>query len=266
MNKLLFLLLILLISGGIFWHFQFNLNPAKEFQIVDGERADLLSQENSEINSKSDKAENIPFGAATAEADNLKALAAKLIERPIIVEARLSDGIQKQAIDKLHYSMSVIQQNYDYPNAWLELGAYRKLIGDYEGAIEAWDFVGLIRPQDHISFSNLGDLYAFYLKDYKKGEENFLKAIANNSGNINSYLQLATLYEYAYEEKSAEAENILLLGIKSNPGDIILKTALAQYYRDNNKISEALKYFEEALALDPSNSLLQEEINKLKNS
>ena len=251
-----------MLAGGGIWYFGFI---SDQEATVDINQINLPEQEDSAEIVAESAVETDVSAEPVGENRGMKTLAMELIERPAIFRAQLSDAAKKQAADKINESMSMIQQNYDYPDAWYDLAAYRKLIGDYEGAIEAWNFIGLIRPKDYIYLNNLGNLYAFDLKDYKKGEISFLKAIGNNSENINGYLQLATLYEYAYKEKSAEAENILLLGIKFNSKDAALKIALAQYYERSGRKADALKYFEEALKLDPSNGPLQEGINKLKN-
>ena len=262
-KKILFLAVILLLIGGGLWYFK--LIPGREIA-ENADQSDLLDQENSGELIVEPEIDMGVSAEPAGENQELKALAEKIIGSPIVVSAQLSDGSKKQAIDKLNETISIIRQNYDYPNAWYDLGAYRKLIGDYDGAIDAWNFIGLIRPKDYILYNNLGDLYSFVLKDYVKGEANFLKAISNNPENVNGYTQLATLYEYAYKEKSAEAEIILLLGIKSNSKDVGLKITLAQYYERNNRKADALKYFEEAAKLDPANNSLQEEVSRLKNS
>lgn len=260
---LLFSVLILLLIGAGFWYFK--LIPGLEIA-DDVDQTNPSDQENfGELIIEPEIEKSVP-ARPVGENSELKALAEKIIASPIVIKAQLSDSLKKQATDKLNETISAIRENYDYPNAWYDLGAYRKLIGDYDGAIDAWSFIGLIRPNDYIIYNNLGDLYSFVLKDYAKGESNFLKAISNNPANINGYTQLATLYEYAYKEKSAQAESILLLGIKSNPKDVGLKITLAQYYERNNRIADALKYFEEAAKLDPANKLLQEEVDRLKNS
>ena len=58
---------------------------------------------------------------------------------------------------------------------WLVLGVYRKMIGDYESAKEVWEYASAIRPQNSVSFNNLGELYAYYLKDNAKAEKIILK-------------------------------------------------------------------------------------------
>lgn len=218
-----------------------------------------------------DNGNNLPVEEKTSTSspkaavnDDLRGLSLKIIARPIVVGLNLSESSKNQAVGKIKELNDLIKQNYDYPEAWQDLGAYRRLIGDYEGAIAAWNFVGLIRPKNYVSYNNLGDLYAFYLKDYDKGEQNFLKSISNEPANINAYVQLATLYEDAYQSREKDAENILLLGINANPSVAGLKVLLGQYYERQGRKGDALKYFEEALQLDPNNKSLAQDISRLK--
>jgi tetratricopeptide (TPR) repeat protein len=140
------------------------------------------------------------------------------------------------------------------------------VIGDYEGAVEAYEFVVQIRPKDYVAYANLGDLYGFYLKNYPKSEQSFLAVINNDPEAINVYNQLATIYEYGFKEKIQEAENILLLGMKSNPKIAAFKILLAQYYERQGRKADALKYFEEALKLDSVNQSLQQDVLRLKSN
>jgi tetratricopeptide (TPR) repeat protein len=255
MKKSLLTILLMLLIGIAAWYIQSDLRSSYPIdQLTDkNEPANLIEQPKEDI-------------AAAPAQDSLKTQALKIISKPLLFKNNLSDK-EKELFKKKNDELTgLIRQNYDYINAWHDLGSYRKLMGDYEGAIEAWNFIGLIRPKDYISYHNLGELYGFYLKDYEKAEQNFLKSINNNPANIDGYLQLVTVYEYGYAEKAAEAENVLLLGIKSNPTDPNIKIALGEYYQKQNKISEAIKYFEEALKLNPANKMLEEEIKKLKNS
>ena len=61
-----------------------------------------------------------------------------------------------------------------------------------------------------------------------------------------------------------EAEKIFLLGIKSNPGEVSLKILLGQYYERRGQLTDALRYYEEALKLNPNNQSLKQEISRLK--
>ena len=103
----------------------------------------------------------------------------------------------------------MIREDYDYSNQWYDLGAYRKLLGDYAGAIDAYDFVTLIRPNDVISYMNLGEIYAVYLKNYGQAEKNYLQAIKNDPTKASSYMYLSSLYSI-YPDKEDQEETILL--------------------------------------------------------
>lgn len=158
----------------------------------------------------------------------LKAAVAEIISRPIMVSAPLSESNKKRALDKIKEITDLIEKDYNFIYPWYDLGAYRRIIGDFEGAAEAWTFATLIRPNDFVSYHNLGDLYGFYVKDYPKSEENYLKSIQLNPQNIQAYLDLALIYGSVYKEKSNQVESILLQGLKVNPDNPGLKTALEQ--------------------------------------
>ena len=96
------------------------------------------------------------------------------------------------------------------------LGVYRKIIGDYEGAREVWEYASAIRPQNSVSFNNLGELYAYYLKNNKKAEENYAKAIENDPSAIYIYRNFFDFYRY-FAKDTAKARAILEKGIAANP-------------------------------------------------
>jgi tetratricopeptide (TPR) repeat protein len=79
--------------------------------------------------------------------------------------------------------------------AWIDLGAMRKMAGDYRGAETAWLFVTKTAPRNTIAFSNLADLYMNFLKQYPQAETMYQKVIALDSTQIEPYVSLATLYD-----------------------------------------------------------------------
>ena len=199
----------------------------------------------------------------TAQEDAaLRARALEIINKPVVTKAAVSPESQKQAEEKIAAAKKLIQENYDYDLPWLELAAYRQVLGDFDGAIKALDFLGTIRPKGYVSFHNLGVIYGFYLKNYPKSEENFLKSIENNSTNFDAYSQLITVYE-AY--KPEKAESLLMSAIKQYPSNASFKIMLGQYYAKIGKKAEAIQYLEEALKLNPANTELKAEIEELKN-
>ena len=121
----------------------------------------------------------------------------------------------------------------NYIQGWLQAGILRKYLGDYEGASLAWQYAALIRPNDYIAFSNLGDLYHYYLHDFPKAEKYLRKAVDLKPDYVAGYKNLFDLYALSYKEKTNLAEPILLEGIKKNPSDTYLQGILNSYRAEN---------------------------------
>src|SRR3989344_5838664 len=196
-RNLLLSLLVLTAVGVVSWRFW----PAKELP----QTLPLVFEQ--------------PLDQLVEEKKSEEKIAAEIISRPIMVGASLSEIDRKRAETKIKETSDLIRSDYDMIYAWYDLGAYRRVIGDFDGAAEAWTFGTLIRPKDFVSYHNLGDLYGFYIKNYPKSEENFLKSIQNNPQNVQAYLDLAVIYESVYKEKANQVENILLQGLKANTGN-----------------------------------------------
>ena len=131
-------------------------------------------------------------------------------------------------------------------STWIDLGIYRKGIEDYEGAAEAWKFAGEIRPQNNISFHNLGDLYHFFLKDFPKSEQAFKQAIQNDPTYVPSYLSLADLYKYSYKTDTDLGALTLLDGIRVNGESVAFLSALGSYYKELGDKAKAIEYYQKA--------------------
>ncbi len=148
--------------------------------------------------------------------EQIKHLEHPNLDRPFNVTTDLPEDAQKIAKDKIEKLTSELKQNPALFEDWLVLGIYRKMLGDYEGAKECWEYAAAINPQSPTPFNNLGDLYAYYLNDSQKAEENFLKAIKNGPDQIYIYRSTYELYRYALKD-DAKARAILEQGIKANP-------------------------------------------------
>jgi tetratricopeptide (TPR) repeat protein len=197
--------------------------------------------------------------------DPIKIKALAIARKPLVIKKALPEVTARMAKEKIAEAVQLIEQNYDYDAPWLELGGYRRLIGDYDGALAAWKFLTEIRPQAYVPYHNIGDLYVFILKDHIKGESYFLKSLEVGPGNIQGYLALALLYKDSQVlKKQSLIDDLLLEGLKNNPKNFVLLYALGEYYRDNGDKTSALKYFEEALGIHPESAEVAEEIRKLK--
>ncbi|MDE2001730.1 MAG: tetratricopeptide repeat protein [Patescibacteria group bacterium] len=195
--------------------------------------------------------------------DALRQEAMRILAEPFSPAAGTSDADKTLAEQKIKDASDMLRANYNYANPWYDIGAYRKMVGDFQGAIDAWSFVERIRPDDYIAPNNLGDLYAFTLHDYANGEAEFLKSIANEPTNVNAYMQLVTIYEHLDTAKAGQVPALLKKGLAANPKNKNLLITLGQYYESTGDMASAKTYLEQALQLDPSNTDLQQEIQAL---
>lgn len=199
---------------------------------------------------------------------NLQEEALKIIARPIMVKEQFPAEIEADLRRQINDAYSAIRDNFDFLDSWVSLGQLRKVIGDYEGARDAWEFGGLLRPQNSLTFQNLGALYGLYLNDLPKAEANYLQSVENDPANIPAYIDLAELYwntgELAYQNKIPAW---LSLGLEKNLGAenrVPLLGRLAKYYADTGDNQKAIRYYEEILILDASyEDLLRSEIERL---
>lgn len=140
------------------------------------------------------------------------------------------NSIPPEAIEilknKIKESIDILRNDPANFSVWNQLGLQKKAIEDYIGAEQAWEYAGLLQPQNSISFNNLGVLYAYYLHDNKKAEENFLKAIENNPSEISLYFRITDFYNNVLRDKEKAIE-VIQSGIKENPKSQKLKDLLA---------------------------------------
>lgn len=138
--------------------------------------------------------------------------------RPISITTALSEEAKTILRAKIEAQYEILRAEPTRVDIWLRLGVNRKIGGDFAGAIEAWNYVAEIAPKAvrATAYGNLGDLYMYFLKDYKKAETNFKKAIAINPSVIEYYRALFYLYRDISKDSSAAAD-ILVQGLKANP-------------------------------------------------
>lgn len=148
-------------------------------------------------------------------------------------------------------------------NEWMQVGILKKTIGDFEGARDAWEFVGVLWPDGAVSFANLGELYWRYLHDYPKAEKNFRISIKNKPDPL-TYISLADLYQYSYKEKYESADDVLLEGLKVEVRDLNLMKHLAYIYSLRGELAESVKWWKEVLAEIPEDQEVKDEIARLE--
>ncbi len=154
-------------------------------------------------------------------------ISAPSLDRPIVYPSDMPAQIKEDNQSKISQIIKNLKSNTGSFNDWIDLGLYRKLLGDYEGARQAWEYASLLRPQSPASFSNLGILYGYYLKDAPKAEKSFLRAIENDPKDINLYFQTYDFYKDVMKD-STKAKAIIETGLKNNPADKDLESMLKE--------------------------------------
>ena len=185
--------------------------------------------------------------------------------RPVPDEVKLFSESQKNDLYRsLQNFGKAVKENPDYFEGWIHLGLLKKTIGDYEGARNAWEYAGVIRPQNSISFANLGELYWRYLHVFAQAETNFKTSIKNDPANPGVYVSLSGVYFYSMKEKANLADDVLLQGIAANPQSTDLPKALASLYEKTGEYAKAIEWWKKTLAQDPQNKDIAAVIEGLK--
>lgn len=143
------------------------------------------------------------------------------LNRPVPAGTVLSSS-EKENLEKL---VGKLKEN---PNSfwdWLSLGLLRKSIGDYEGAGEAWEYSRALAPSNPTVLGNLGNLYAYYLKDYKKAEKYYNDAIEADPAYIYSYREAFNFYRDVVGDPD-KARAVAEKGLQTMPYSVELKELL----------------------------------------
>ncbi len=141
------------------------------------------------------------------------------LDRPLTVTASISEKNANDAKKKIEELTVALKKDPGFYSNWLELGIYRKFIGDYVSAREAWEYAVSIAPEA-VPLSNLADLYIYKLGDLKKGEEFLLKAIEKAPQTLSYYETAYEFYVFIVKEPG-KARAVLEQGKKANPTNAI---------------------------------------------
>ncbi len=101
---------------------------------------------------------------------------------------------------------------------WISLGIAQKGGGDFIGASLSWKYASFLAPSDFISLANLGNLYAYSIKDNGMAEVYYKQAIAKGPQQAYLYIQLAEVYRDAFSDRE-KARAIIEEGLTKIPND-----------------------------------------------
>lgn len=219
-NKKILITVVILIIFGLFFYIKF----LKNSNISNGEEGGISTNTNNTISTSTIKNIN-PNGGQGYTIERVPITTGQKIKAPsldrAIIFATTSNYTQEVKdiyIGKINSLKDQIKSNPNTLLPWIDLGSYYKAIGDYQGALDAWSYVSKAAPTDFISRGNIGNLYAYYLKDNAMAEVYYKDAISKNPKQTYLYIQLAEVYRDVFKD-TIKAISILDQGLKSMPND-----------------------------------------------
>ena len=101
------------------------------------------------------------------------------LDRPLTPSANATVSLDAKtlAARKVSERQSLLKKDPGNLPAWLDLGMYQKMGGDFEGTVISWTYATKL-SRYHVAFSNLGNLYAYFLHDIDKSLSYYKQAIA----------------------------------------------------------------------------------------
>ena len=194
----------------------------------------------------------------------LEAMKESLITDPVVNVTDLTDEQLQNFLDTFEKAkQDVIGADFDTLQGVNAVAFIKQSLGDFEGAIIAYEYGNLIRPRNSLTFSNLATLYHFDFQDFEKAEKNYLISIANDPDDILTIRNLYELYFYALEDNK-KTEGLLLNSIKNNPEVADLYSLSGSFYRDIGETVKAIEMFERHLELNPSSTAVRQALEKLR--
>ena len=191
-------------------------------------------------------------------------------QAPLVFSSSVSADARAELQKEFAAAEATLKTNATDFASWIALGSLRKMAGDYAGAAADWEYASAIYPTNVVSFSNLGDLYENYLKNYPKAVAAYQKEIVNNPADEDSYRTIFGMYTTVYPQAAPAPENILKAGITNVPKAIDLYVLLARYYASRSDTTDARAEYTAAIAQAQSQnnaslaSQLQAELAALK--
>lgn len=140
------------------------------------------------------------------------------LSRPIAFSGTIDPQMKQIIPQKVAELQQTLKNNPKDVGAWITLGMYYKVAGDYEGAKLYWTYVSKISPTDFISLGNMGNMYAYQLRDVTTAQEYYNKAIKNGPTQIYLYIQLAEILR-DFNQDMVGAKAVIDRGLVANPND-----------------------------------------------
>ncbi len=115
-----------------------------------------------------------------------------------------ADGLtDEQYQSKLDELKTLRQDVLDNPSVgtWFAYGGALDFFNDHEGAIAAWKKALEYQEVNFVALNNIATNYQYFIEDYPKAEEYYLRALEIRADYPNAFEGLADLYQYNWAEQ-----------------------------------------------------------------
>ncbi len=211
---------IVIVIGGVYFTYV-NKSSVKEETVKTEEKA-TTTEIQSGISIEGDGDYKVEINPVKNEGINIPI---PDLDRKIVFSGNIPVKTQEILRKNIENISAELKKDSNLVDNWIELGTYRKNTGDYSGAIVALNYAVYLNPSNSLAYNNIGDLYAYFLKDNVLAERNFLKAIEKAPKDTYLYFKTSEFYKDVLKNSSA-ARAIVEKGIKENPSSKELKNLL----------------------------------------
>lgn len=142
------------------------------------------------------------------------------LDRPVTKSplANVSEKDYTSASQKVKEFQTLLKRDPNLFPIWMDMAMYQNIAGDFEGAIISWKYAGRLDPKDFVSIANIGNTYAYYLKDNAQAETYYKLAISKGPTQVYLYYQLAVIYIDIFKDND-KARAIINQGLSKIPND-----------------------------------------------
>lgn len=186
-------------------------------------------------------------------------------QKPPVSQAnyQLNNDQDQQHYDSLQNGLEMLNDYPDSFEARVNIARERAYFRDYDEAIKMYQQANEVSPKNTLAWGNLAFLF-FDLGRFDEAEACYLQAIKNKPTEVGFYIDLSQMY-YEKMDKPQEAKDILLQGLSYdlNKKSGTLMSALANYYEIERNYSEALKWYQKMLEVNPDNDAVKGKVEEL---
>lgn len=217
--------LTLVLLGGLYVFF--DKSKKEELTVVPTETETSVDTSTTTTVSIGGVNATIPKGYTVEMVGSLPAGMPSLTRQPVFV-ATVDASTRTMIQSKVSVLQAILKKEAGQFAPWIDLGIYFKIAGDYTGAKLYWDYAGKLAPKDFISFGNLGNMYAYQLKDMVTAEKYYNQAIKNGPTQVYLYIQLAESYRDVSKDiaKARATVERGLVAVPNDPALLQLKASL----------------------------------------